>query len=218
MNTKEILFMSWIVYFILGTVFISTDLFFPDTILNFLPDCIGFFFFALGIKQLEKKTEAINYEMSKVLGMVLIILTISDIFNLTGFMSYETAPSICLVTVPDIFNYKEYMTDVDRFNPLFYVLLFLKIFITVFMCGFFYNLYKAFSSTNKKKDTPWFDIVLRINYAVFIIFQLMLIINFVFPGIKYVIIAAYVSVIIFFFISIFIYIIVNDFIKKRKYA
>ncbi len=210
--------MNWILYFILGTFFITTDLFFPGLLLNFIPDCVGFFFFAHGLRDLEKKTNAINYDMARVLGIVLTILTTSDLFNMAGFMSNDQAPNLCFVTVPDIFNHENYITKVDRFNLLYFVLIFLKIFILVFMCAFFYHLFKAFSQTNKKMDTPWFNVLLCIDYFVFVLFQLMLIINFAFPGIKIVIILCYIFAFIFFGLSIILFFVVKDFIKKRKYA
>lgn len=210
--------MKWITCFIVGTIFILTDLFFPNSLINFMPDCVGFFVFSMGLKKLEKETDAINYEMTKVLGMVLTILTISDLFNFVGFMSNDVSPSICFLTVPDISNYQEYITEIDRFNPLFIVLLFLKIFIAGFMGGFFFNLYKAFYQTNKKKDTPWLFQILCINYGIFILLQLMLITNFVLPGIKVVLILIYVFALVFFFINVFIYCVVSYFIKNRKYA
>ncbi|MBR4949589.1 MAG: hypothetical protein IKZ25_02310 [Clostridia bacterium] len=210
--------MNWILSFVLGTFFISTDLFFPGLLLNFIPDCIGFFFFAYGLKGLEKKTNAINYDMAHVLGIVLTILTTSDLFNMAGFMSNDEAPNPCFVTVPDIFNYENYITKVDRFNLLYFVLIFLKLFILIFMCMFFFQLFKAFSQTNKKNDTPWFNAILCADYVIFILFQLALITNFAFPGIKLVIILCYIFAFIFFVLSIFIFFVVKDFIKKRKYA
>lgn len=210
--------MKWIMCFIMGTIFILTDLFFPNSLINFMPDCVGFFLLSMGIKKLEKETEEINYEMTKVIGMILTVLTISDLFNFVGFMSYDVAPSICFITVPDIFNYKEYITGIDRFNPLFMVLLFLKLFIVAFMGGFFFNLYKAFYQTNKKKDTPWLFPILCANYGFFILLQLMLVINFVFPGIKVVLVLIYILALIFLIISIFIYFVVSKFIKNKKYT